>query len=352
MSYGIIWCPYCGRPHKLGQAYCPSTGKLLEQRVHSRTHASARKLGTRRHPLIGTVIDGKYEILKRLGKGGASEVFEAENKVLGKRVALKIVSNTAGSARERLRREASIVGSIQHPNICDLYDLGTMADGTPYLVLELLTGETLESLIRRGRRMAPHAAVEVFSHILSGLHVAHSAGIIHRDLKPANVFLVERAGCSPVVKILDFGFAKEVSGRFEAMTRPGKTCGTPAYMSPEQLLVTPLDSRSDLFSVGLMLYEAITGQHAFAASSVTEVCINIVRGTPLRLRDVRSRVPVALEAVVHRALEKSPALRFSSALDMQVALLASIEGDDEMPDSSDSLSLPRLIAADSSTSVH
>jgi eukaryotic-like serine/threonine-protein kinase len=357
MNAGIVWCPHCGQPHRLSDTVCPTTGLLLDQRVHVRAHGrtsssdrhSAVPGVPAQHPLIGTLLDGKYEILSLLGKGGIGEVFEARNRILGKRVAIKIVSNATPTATARLRREATIIASLQHPNICDLYDVGSLVDGSPYLVLELLKGETLDALIRR-RRLHPKVAVEIFSHILSGLQVAHAAGIIHRDLKPANIFLFERVGCAPVIKILDFGFAKDVSGRSPTMTKPGKTCGTPAYMSPEQLLATPIDHRSDLFSVGLMLFEALTGQHPFAAPSLTGVCINIVRSPPVGPQGAWVGVPDDLHRLVHRALDKNAAMRFVSALEMQSALIESVDDGDTDVSERSSGALPRL-SPDSSTDL-
>lgn len=347
MTDGILWCPHCGGPHLLADVYCRATGKALSRTVHQRRGAPAVEPS-----LVGSVIDGKYHVVKRLGGGGMGEVFEAEHRTLAKRVAIKIVSKATGDAVERLRREALVIASIDHPNICQLYDVGTMPDGNPYLVLERLTGETLEQRLRR-KRMTPREAVEAFSQVLSGIHVAHSAGIVHRDLKPANIFLVERVGCAPLLKVFDFGLAKDTSGRrFNGrMTQAGRSCGTPSYMSPEQLLASEIDHRADLFSVGLMLFEAIMGRHPFAASTVAGVGMNILEQPCPRMRGPRSSVPEALEHVVMRALEKSRALRFESAQAMQSALIASVRprseetsvlGSDTVP------SLPRLLYAESS----
>ena len=306
-----MWCPHCGSPHKLGSRFCVATGKPLDTRVHR------NELPARRHPLVGTLIAGKYEVVRRIGAGGMGEVFEAENTVLGRIVAIKIVSGSGTEAAARLRREAEVIASLQHPNICDVYDVGALPDGSPFLVLERLTGETLESHLRRERRIRPIRAIELFTQILSGLQVAHAAGIVHRDLKPANVFLTERIGCPPLVKILDFGFAKDVSGRMRTMTQPGRRCGTPAYMSPEQLFGRPLDLRSDLFSVGIMLFEALSAQHPFAGASVTEMTVKIARDpTPA----LPPRVSKELAEIVRKALEKDPAARPKSALEMQTAL--------------------------------
>jgi eukaryotic-like serine/threonine-protein kinase len=341
MNSGILWCPHCRNPHRLGERYCPVTGKPLDSRVH---HSSTV---ARPHPLIGTMIDGKYEIVRRIGAGGMGEVFEAQNHVLRRSVAIKIVTNARVDAADRLRREAEVIASVQHPNICDVYDVGTMPDGSPYLVLERLTGDTLESARRRPLRVS--RIVEIFLQILSALQHAHASGIVHRDLKPANVFLVERVGCLPLVKVLDFGFAKDISGRLRGMTRPGKTCGTPQYMSPEQLCARPLDGRSDLFSVGIILFEMLTRRHPFEGGSMVETTLRIVHEPPSDLPRLRKKA-APLEALILKALAKHPRNRFGSAIEMQTALAEIELPEDEAPASSDSQSIPTIKASDGSRS--
>jgi serine/threonine-protein kinase len=347
MREGIVWCPHCREPHKLGEAYCPKSGQKLDQRIHHDSYIRAKL-----HPLIGVVIDGKYEILKRIGVGGMGEVFEAHNQALDRRVALKIVTKgKAADAADRLRREARVIASVKHPNICDLYDVGTMPDGTPYMVLELLTGETLHARVRREKRLTVSDAIDIFCQILSGVQHAHANSIVHRDLKPANVFLVERYGLRPLVKLVDFGLAVDLLGRMHKLTQPGRSCGTPHYMSPEQLRGRPVDARSDLFSIGLMLFEALSGRHPFAATAIVEMTIKIAYEEPTELAQLRKRVPPALAAIVERTLEKDPDRRPQSAMELQTALAAlDLPDDEDAPHSSDSgASFPRL-ALDSSYS--
>jgi eukaryotic-like serine/threonine-protein kinase len=351
MRHGIQWCPHCSEPHKLTDKYCRATGKSLERTVH-RPSASEIVARLSRHRLIGTFIDGKYEIIRRIGVGGMGEVFEAHNRLLSRPVAIKIVARTTPEAIERLRREARVIASIQHPNICDVYDVGNMPDGCPYLVLERLNGETLNDLLRRERRLSASRAIGIFEQILSGLQHAHAAGILHRDLKPANVFLVERVGLPPLVKLLDFGFAKEISGRAIKVTRPGNTCGTPGYMSPEQLEARELDYRSDIFSVGIMLFEALGGAHPFYANTLAEVCSRIMYEPFTDLRQLRPQLPVELTNIVHLALDKVRDLRPQSAFAMQHALTEiNSEMEDEASSTTssnssggraDSITMPRL----------
>lgn len=342
MAEGIIWCPHCGSPHKLGESFCRTTGKALQPQVHRRAPAG--------HPLIGTVIDGKYRIVKRIGAGGRGDVFEAEHVTLRRSVAIKVVSRrTTGDAAERLYNEALAIARINHPNICAILDIGTMPDGSPYLVLERLTGETLADRLRRKNRLAPRAAVQIFSQLLSGLHAAHGAGILHRDLKPQNVFVVERAGCDPVAKLLDFGFAMDVSGQiFRRVTKPGHACGTPQYMSPEQLRVETLGPQTDVFSIGIMLYESLTGVHPFAASSVVETASNIIRESAPSMTEHRPDIPDSLDVIVDRALAKDLDERFATALAMQTALLDAFLDDEPEPESTTGVvRLPRLAASSS-----
>lgn len=304
------------------------TGKPLDPHIHRRTGEApslpknARPAPKSRHPLLGTVLDGKYRIVEQLGSGGIGDVFEAENLHLGRRVAIKVgVGGASGETVARLRREARAIASLHHPNIRDIYDVGQMQNGQPYLVLELLKGETLEERIARVRRLGLREGVDLFQQLLSGLHLAHVAGIVHRDLKPANIFLVERVSCVPLVKLLDFGFALDLSGqRWRRITAAGKACGTLHYMSPEQIRGEGAGVQSDLFSVGVVMFEALTGQHPFDDRNAQTVGSNILRDPVPPMATLHRSVPLALDAIVRRALEKDPQERFSSALEMQLAL--------------------------------
>ena len=304
------------------------TGKPLDPHIHRRTAKarsvprSARPAPTFRHPLLGTVLDGKYRIVEHLGSGGVGDVFEAENLRLGRRVAIKVgVGGASGEAIARLRREARAIASLHHPNIRDLYDVGQMENGQLYLVLELLKGETLQARIARVRRLVVREVVDLFQQLLSGLHLAHMAGIVHRDLKPANIFLVARVSCAPLVKLLDFGFALDLSGQlWRRITATGKACGTLHYMSPEQICGEGAGVQSDLFSVGVVMFEALTGQHPFDDTNPQMVASNILLAPPPPMATLLPEIPVALDAIVRRALEKEPSRRFRSALEMQLAL--------------------------------
>jgi tetratricopeptide (TPR) repeat protein/predicted Ser/Thr protein kinase len=267
---------------------------------------------------------GPYEITASLGAGAMGEVYQARDGRLGRDVAIKVVaahSTDAPQARERFEREARSVAGLQHPNICTVYDVGN-ADGRAFIVMELLQGETLQQRLRRGPIDLP-AFLDIAIALADGLHAAHAAGIVHRDIKPANIFLTERGP-----KILDFGLAKafrstEPISAVETralLTESGTTVGTIAYMSPEQLRGEAADARSDLFSLGMVLYEMATGRSPFTGTTSAAIGGAILHEAPLPPRRLRADVPEALDQLVLKALEKDRALRYQSAADIRADL--------------------------------
>lgn len=249
-------------------------------------------------------------------------VYEAENLTLKRLVAIKVVLATdSAEALARLGREAQLVAAIQHPNICAVLDVGRLPTGGPYVVLERLFGETLADLLCTPVRPTVNEVIDIFVQALSGLHAAHAAHILHRDLKPQNLFLATRLGCPPLVKIVDFGFARDLSAwKTKRLTMPGKSCGTAQYMSPEQINMGALDARSDLFAIGIMMYEMLTGRHPFAGASKMDVQMRILGSVPRSLGRQRPDVPVELETIIMDALSKDPADRPRSAYEMQCLL--------------------------------
>jgi eukaryotic-like serine/threonine-protein kinase len=322
LKSGFRWCPHCGKPHSLEEQTCSVTGQPLDAVIHQRPTPPAL-----RSPFIGAILDGKYRILRPIGGGGMGMVFEAEHIALKRLVAVKVVGGAgAGTADAlaRLAREAHLVAAIHHPNICDVYDVGELPNGGPYIVLERLVGDTLASRMH-GVKMRCEAVVDIFVQILSGLAAAHRLHILHRDLKPQNIFLVEHVGCAPLVKVLDFGLARDLSAPTkDRLTKPGRMCGTVQYMSPEQLRAEQLDARSDLFAVGVMLYETLTGRHPFAAASRIELQTNILRSMARPLRTYRPDAPRRLEEMIAWAMSPRPAERPSSALELQRGLLSAL----------------------------
>jgi hypothetical protein len=270
---------------------------------------------------------GPYEVLSSLGAGGMGEVYRARDRRLGRDVALKVLRGDAASDARRLRRfetEARAVAALSHPNITAVHDVGS-DDGVPYVVFELLSGETLRERLCRGA-VPYRKAVELGIQVCQGLAAAHARGILHRDLKPENLFLTRRGP----LKILDFGLAKLTLGAEageghstgETETQPGVLMGTVGYLSPEQAFGRPADARSDVFAAGVVLYEMISGRRPFHADTPPETLAAILRKDPPELTSPFGPVPPGLERIVRRCLEKEPEDRFQSARDVAFALEA------------------------------
>ncbi len=269
---------------------------------------------------------GPYEIESQLGAGGMGEVYLARDTRLGRTVAIKILpAHLCGTpeAQDRFDREARAISSVSHPNICHLYDVGTQ-DGTSYLVMEYLQGETVADRLSHGP-LAPEPLVKMALEIAEGLDKAHRGGLVHRDLKPANLFITQ----DDHVKILDFGLAKSLSALGAAsldgttaanFTSPGLTVGTIAYMSPEQARGEAVDARSDLFSLGMVLYEMGTARKAFGGSSPAVILEAILNRDPEPLTEVNPRMPATLENILQKLLEKDPDLRYQTAAELRADL--------------------------------
>lgn len=279
-------------------------------------------------PSPATVLAGRYALRAEIGRGGCAVIYEAHDLRLGRLVALKMVKEGARDvhANARLEREARAGAAIHHPNVCGIVDAGFLEDRRPYLVMERLHGETLAALLRRVQVVSAQDAIDVALQLLSALHAAHSVGVVHRDVKPDNVFLVGRNGCGPLVKLLDFGMCRRAAPEMKddlTLTRAGQVVGTPEYMSPEQVSGNrDFDARIDLYAVGVMLYEALSGQRAFSGKNAREVVVSVlVRALP-PLRSVRPEVPLALDRIVARAMERDASFRYSSAAEFQRDLLA------------------------------
>jgi serine/threonine protein kinase len=264
----------------------------------------------------GNLIGGRYRLARRVGAGNMGVVFEVEDQQTGRRVALKQVLYGGKEHQQRLLREARVCQRLKHPNIIEVLDVGVTEAGAPFLVMPLLTGETIGELLKRKRRVAPMLAAQVGRDIASALAVAHAEGIIHRDLKPANVF-IHRPGKAekPIIKVLDFGVCKDVNSRLTELTSAGNVVGTPAYMSPEQLKGVELDARTDVWSLGVVLFEMLTGVRPFRGEGV-ELFLKILSGeVPTVSRLVRS-MPVGLADIVSRCLTRDREQRIGSAAEL------------------------------------
>jgi eukaryotic-like serine/threonine-protein kinase len=273
------------------------------------------------------VLAGRYELGAEIARGGCAVILEARDRRVGRFVAVKVPKpgSFEDSAVTRLTREAQVGAAIHHPNVCAVTDAGWLEDGSPYLVMERLYGETLGAYATRTGRIEPDLAIEIALQMLAALSAAHAMGVVHRDVKPDNVFLVARHGCVPVVKLLDFGLCcrENVSHSEEvALTRAGTVVGTPEYMAPEQASgFRKFDARIDLYAVGVVLYEALTGTRAFVAGDVATVLTSVIGKSLPPLRALRPDLPLELERTVTRAMSRDPRSRFASALDFQSALL-------------------------------
>jgi beta-lactam-binding protein with PASTA domain len=262
-----------------------------------------------------TIVDGRYRAIKRLGVGGMAEVWCAEDEVLGRRVALKLLGGRFTEDpefRERFRREAQSAAGLTHPNIVGIFDRSEW-DRQPYIAMELVDGRTLKELVTERGPLEPGIAVNLTEQVLRALGYAHRRGIVHRDVKPQNV-IIDGEGQA---KVADFGIAR--AGHSE-MTETGAIVGTVAYLSPEQAQGQPVDRRSDLYSTGVVLYELLTGRAPFEGEAPVSVALKHVSERPVPPGQLRPGIPPALEAVVMRALEKDPARRFQSAEEFIAAL--------------------------------
>ena len=275
--------------------------------------------------LIGTVLDERYQVVAVIGQGGMGTVYEAKHLTIGRMVALKVLKPENAQkpdAIARLRHEARIVSQLGHPNICEVFDIGQLTDGTPYLVMERLRGKTLAERIQEGEPINVVDLVEVVTQVLAGLETAHKKNIIHRDMKPDNIFLAERAS-GIVAKILDFGISKATVPEEQPhhLTRTGMVMGTPYYMAPEQAMgERALDGRVDVWGVGICLFEALTGRRPFVAKNYNALLVQILTVPTPSVRAIRADVPQALATVIERALEKRREQRYQTARDLADAL--------------------------------
>ncbi|MFS8068755.1 MAG: protein kinase domain-containing protein [Byssovorax sp.] len=270
-------------------------------------------------PRSGDIIAGKYQVEKILGIGGMGMVFAAQQLTLRRRVALKVLLPAAfelPGAIERFLREAQAAVAIQSEHVARVLDVGTLDDGAPYIVMEHLSGSDLSRLLRDSGPLTVGEAIEYVLQAGEAIAEAHALGIVHRDLKPANLFLTRRADRSPLVKVLDFGLSKMKGAEGSpdvSLTATATVAGSPHYMSPEQLRsLKHLDQRTDIWALGVILYELLTGARPFSGASSSAICAAVVADQPATLKSLRPELPPALEAVVLRCLEKDPARRTPS----------------------------------------
>jgi eukaryotic-like serine/threonine-protein kinase len=276
----------------------------------------------------GQVIDGKYRLVRIIGTGGMGAVYEGENTLIRRRVAIKVLhaanTNSADSVR-RFEREAQAAGQIGNDHILEVLDLGSLPNGDRYLVMEFLDGETLAERIERFGRLTPVQIAPIARQFLEALVSAHAAGIIHRDLKPENIFILRsKAGRTDFVKLIDFGiskFSRPFEGGEHRMTRADAVLGTPCYMSPEQARgASKTDVRSDIYSCGVILYESVTGRLPFEGTSFNDLMFKIALSDAPSPLSVQPDLDVEFAAIINRAIARDPNKRFDSALEFAQAI--------------------------------
>ncbi len=274
----------------------------------------------------GHTVDGKYRILRMIGEGGMGAVYEGENVRIHRKVAIKVLHAGIASNEEAMRRferEAQAAGHIGNDHILEVLDLGELPEGDRYMVMEFLEGEPLSERIHRLGRLTPKELAPLIRQVLVGLKAAHSSGIIHRDLKPDNIYiLTEKAGQRDFVKIIDFGISKfqPTSGEMK-MTRTGTVMGTPYYMSPEQASgKREADHRSDLYAVGVMMYEALSGGVPFDATTFNQLLFQIVLSEPVPIQQAVPGIDPAFATLVAKAMARDVERRFQTAEDFIAAL--------------------------------
>ena len=296
-------CPQCGSEYETGDRFCPKDGTSLRPKAAG-------------DPLIGRVIADRYLMLARIGEGGMGRVYLAEHVKMTRQCAIKVMNPslvTDPDSLQRFAREASNAARILHPNVAAVFDYGE-ADKIVYLVMEYVDGESLSTVIARDGALDPRRAIEIARQVADGLSAAHELGIVHRDLKPDNVILAHTRGGKEIAKVVDFGIAKAIAeSPQDALTRSGLVIGTPEYMSPEQLLGDPVDDRADIYSLGCILYQMLTGTQAFTADTREQMIRRRLHETPPHVRDFDPALPRRLDTLIVHMLARSPTDRLASA---------------------------------------
>lgn len=303
------------------------TGNNPSGQSNPTARSSGRNAGP--DPLVGTMLKDRYRILSVAGKGGMGMVYEARHEAIDRRVAIKMMLPEYASdekSYDRFRREAKLASQISHPNIVAIHDFDKTDDDMPYLVMDYIEGESLADVLKREGQLPVNRFIHVFTQVCDALETAHRKGIIHRDLKPGNIMLINTGGEIDFVKILDFGVAKIAHGAGEEsqkLTQTGEVFGSPIYMSPEQCRGEDLSPRSDIYGLGIVMYETLTGKLPLAGKNVVETITKHLHSMPPPFAEARTDlyIPERVEAAVFAALQKDPNMRQASMAEVKEMLL-------------------------------
>ncbi len=331
-------CQKCG----LGQQECSCRTVFVEnaagQQDNSQPKTSQQIFQVGAHQ-VGHIVAGRYVIKGVIGVGGMGTVYDASHIVLNNRVALKVLRHELveeESIMKRFEQEARACAELKHPNLVTVYDCGISEDGEPFIVMEFLEGSLLLDEISgnslgqveswRQGRVSLERFFEVFEPVCTGLEYAHKMGVVHRDLKPTNIIVTRTPEGERLPKVVDFGIAKieDLGGNMQMLTQTGEVFGSPAYMSPEQCQGTTVDARTDVYALGCVMYEALSGKQAFAGHNIMTVLEMQLNSSPRALSELqlKTEIPDSLSAIVMRCLEKDPDLRFQSCLELRQALVS------------------------------
>ena len=295
--------------------------------------ASGKPAADEATTLVGTILDGHYEIGSVIGQGGMSIVYKAHHRMMKKTVAVKSLLPHLmlhPTSMERFRQEAQASSNLAHPNIVTIHHFGIASSGQPYLVMDYLEGISLATLIRRNKYLSIGTACQIFAQIANGLSHAHKNGVIHRDLKPSNILLIDHPGEPMHVRIVDFGIAKllpQAGQEALSLTQTGELFGSPLYMSPEQCKGDKLDSRSDIYSLGCLMYEALVGEPPFFGDNTLEVLYKHVNNVPASINSRGMNVPHKMEAIVFKCLAKKPDDRYQTMDELRKDVLEVLKRD-------------------------
>jgi serine/threonine-protein kinase len=310
-------CPQCGTEYPANARFCEIDGTALRSAAG----------GT---DLVGTIVADRYHIMKKLGEGGMGQVYLAEHVKMGRKSALKVMHpgmKADVDAISRFNREAANASRIAHPNVAAVYDFGETPDGLIFLAMEFIDGLPLTSVIEQQGALPPKRAADIVRQTAEALAVAHDMGIVHRDLKPDNIMVAKTRDGGDLVKVVDFGIAKAAGNESQKVTKTGLVVGTPEYMSPEQLSGDKLDGRSDIYSLGLVAFNMLTGKLPFPSESAQESMIMRLTDKPKPLAEMKAdrSWPADVQAVMDKALERDVNLRYQNATDFGMALYNAIQ---------------------------